>query len=84
MNWLKQAIRSLCQWAGCCKELENRIVRIETGRRKRSRSRPSSPEAVALKSRAKELLHSGMSQSETARVLGVSRQYISKIVHKGL
>ena len=70
----------------CCGELEARIARLEhrVAPRASAIPRKGTAEADVLKAKAKALLEEGLSQSEVARRLDVSRQYISKIVRKGL
>ena len=73
-------------------DLENRVVDLErrlTVIHPTVREAPTVPEARAGKmairrGQAESLLKQGHSQSEVARRLGVSRQYIHQLVHKGL
>ena len=66
--------------------LENRIAELE---RRLAFTNPTVPEAPARKmenrrAQAESLLKQGLSQAAVARRLGVSRQYIHQLVHKGL
>ncbi|MDA1101745.1 MAG: helix-turn-helix domain containing protein [Proteobacteria bacterium] len=67
-------------------DLENRVVELE---RRLAVTNPTVPEAPAKKmgnrrAQAGTLLDQGLSQAAVARRLGVSRQYIHQLVHKGL
>ena len=88
MNRIGTYIRRFRAWMACCDELEARIARLEQRAAPRAcetpRKRKGTAQADALKAKAKTLLEEGRSQSDVARQLGVSRQYISKIVRKGL
>ncbi len=73
-------------------DLENRVVELErhlTVIHPTVREAPTVPDAPARKMvirrvQAGSLLKQGLSQAEVARRLGVSRQYIHQLVHKGL
>jgi beta-lactamase class A len=84
MNWLKRIVCSFCEWAGCRRDLEVRITWLERHIKPRPRIDHGKTTAGAenLKTSSRKLLDEGLSQSEVARRLGVSRQYISKIVRR--
>ena len=73
-------------------DLENRVVELErrlTVIHPTVREAPIVPDAPARKKgnrriQVESLLKQGLSQAAVARRLGVSRQYIHQLVHKGL
>ena len=83
---IRTYLHRLRAWMTCCGELEARIARLEhrVAPRASAIPRKGTAKADVLKAKAKALLEEGLSQSEVARRLDVSRQYISKIVRKGL
>ena len=68
------------------RDLEKRVAKLE--RRLAGSSSPTRRKPVLenenRQAEVKELLAQGNSQSEVARHLGVSRQYINQLVRKGL
>ena len=66
--------------------LENRIAELERRLAVPSSGVRGEPvlEAKKRQAQAKDLLAQGISQAETARRLGVTRQYINQLVRKGL
>ena len=79
----------------CLRDLENRVERLERHLEVLQADADDEPSASPQPARkqmsdaqtrqieAQELLNSGLSQSETARRLGVTRQYIHQLAHKG-
>ena len=83
MAWLMRCIRRHCRPR--LHALENRVAELE-----RRLAVPSSVvrgepvlDAGNRQAQAKALLAQGVSQAETARRLGVTRQYINQLVRKG-
>ena len=96
MGWMMKLAAMVRRYRGPhLRDLENRIAELELRLEvlpSGAADKPVEPakparrmvDAKKRKVLAKQLLDSGISQSETALRIGVSRQYISQLVHKGL